>query len=100
MTYSKPTGLLARLLGTPRAVIGDMRSMPDPKDNHETPDRPAPVPLVVPAPTGPTTTRPDGTRIVGDMGGMPKVTENRGVPTRGPNMWTDSGANAEPTRQI
>ncbi len=93
MTLPKPN---------PTAAIGNMGGMPDVADNTATPCRTAAAPLVVPASSGPTTTRSDGARIVGDMGGMPKVTENRSVAAPGPiEKVADSASQLPaPGRQI
>ena len=84
--------LEAKFQPIPRAdsaqQVGDLASMPDPADNSVVPSR---LPterddvLVIPAPSRSTTTRPDGTRLVGDMvSGMPQVEQNRSIPCEGP----------------
>ena len=71
-------------------IAGDMVSdrLPDGSGAYSVPLR-LPIEgadvLVVDRPTGPTTTRSDGARIVGDIvSGMPKVEQNRTVLCEGP----------------
>jgi len=83
-------------------LVGDMGGMPDVNDNTVVPSRlptEADEVLVVPAPSRPTTTRPDGTRLVGDMvSGMPQVEQNRSVPLEGPVEVTGPTTSSLPHR--